>query len=265
MKKKLLFLGFALVMAFCLVCNIYLLAWGRGKDGLSAQWYFGSGVPAADLGQPGDCYLDLDANAVYQRTSDEWKRQGEFSEQGSSGETVEVTLDAGEGTLPAGSEKLSVKKGGSVELPLPVRDGYLFLGWFVGDGVFAAQVNALTVFTSDVTLTAHWQKKHVITLDDTNTRVRINENVTLRGRYDGTPDTEIAVFIEKGSERLTLAEAKGKWVGNSGFTKNRDGNGSFSGFIPFLEEGEYNIILTAEEDGFVAETTLSVQVVSDEA
>lgn len=281
MRKKIFYIVPAVVLLFCLICCIYLLATGKGRngvdgtngingrdgadgergaDGVNAEWLFGSGAPLAELGKTGDCYLDLDANAVYQKTANGWEKRGDLSVSAPAEEMVEVTFNADGGTLPKEEEKQLIKRGSIARLPVPTRQGYRFLGWFYGEGVFAAQANALTAFTDDIVLTAHWIKSNSVTVKDTDLQARIKTSVTIGGNYDGSPETEITVLIAKGTERLSLADAADRgWImTHGGFALGADG--SFEGYIVFGQAGEYNVILSAQEGDFTAEAVVHVQI-----
>ena len=73
-------------------------------------------------------------------------------------ETPEVTVrfDAAGGKILNGPDEISVEEGGTISLPVPEREDYIFAGWFDGTGVNAAQVTNGTPITHSLTLTAHW-------------------------------------------------------------------------------------------------------------
>ena len=69
-----------------------------------------------------------------------------------------VTFDANGGSVSPTTRRLS--SGSAVgELPVPVRTGYAFMGWFTAaeDGV---EITAATVVASSVTYYAHWEVNH---------------------------------------------------------------------------------------------------------
>ena len=72
--------------------------------------------------------------------------------------SVVVTLDANDGMLAEGERVVrSVASDPVGDLPVPVRDGWTFLGWFTAvDG--GERVTAETVITADLTLYAHWAR-----------------------------------------------------------------------------------------------------------
>ena len=66
---------------------------------------------------------------------------------------ITITFDTDGGTLPEGiNEKLSAKYGSKMELPIPVRAGYGFVGWYVGEDKYTASIMP----SEDVTLKAKW-------------------------------------------------------------------------------------------------------------
>jgi len=65
-----------------------------------------------------------------------------------------VSFDAAEGTL-TGADELDTVNGKVVAPTAPTRDGYNFLGWYIGN----EKVDFATkVFTADTTVTAKWEK-----------------------------------------------------------------------------------------------------------
>ena len=64
---------------------------------------------------------------------------------------VVVSFDAGLGSCA--TDELKVPVGAAIaEYPVPVSDGYTFIGWYVGEDAVTAE----TVYTADVTLFAKW-------------------------------------------------------------------------------------------------------------
>lgn len=78
---------------------------------------------------------------------------------------ITVTFDAAEGTLPDGGTSVTVEHGHAIgTLPVPVREGYRFDGWYAEETLVTAE----TVFygaARTVTLTAHWIEQIDITFD----------------------------------------------------------------------------------------------------
>ena len=81
-------------------------------------------------------------------------------------ETHTATFDANGGTVDVSS--IEVTQGEAYgELPVPVREGHEFLGWFLGED----EVTSATVFggTGDVTLVARWEKNETVDPDQPGT------------------------------------------------------------------------------------------------
>ena len=77
---------------------------------------------------------------------------------GAKFELHKVTFDADGGTLNWGDKSTTVQTYGNVDLPTPVKEGHVFLGWYIGEGANEAQFTATTMVTSDITLKAKWAK-----------------------------------------------------------------------------------------------------------
>ena len=69
-----------------------------------------------------------------------------------------VTFDADGGDLSFWDKSTNVQTYGTVDLPTPTKEGYVFEGWFIGEGVNEAQFTATSMVTSDITLKAKWRK-----------------------------------------------------------------------------------------------------------
>ncbi len=70
-----------------------------------------------------------------------------------SNATHTITYELDGGTLPAEAPTEYIEGLGIQELPVPTKEGYDFLGWFIGDD---KQESIGADATSDITLTAHW-------------------------------------------------------------------------------------------------------------
>ncbi len=98
--------------------------------------------------------------------------QGEKGEKGDdaphANETHTVKYNVNGGELPQDvQEEITVNYGDVLDLPIPTRDNYTFLGWFTGDTVNDGQFTTVTPVTRDVTLTARWKAvaKYKVTFD----------------------------------------------------------------------------------------------------
>ncbi len=120
-----------------------------------------------------------------------------------------IMLDADGGTLDNGKESVSVTYGNKYpELPVPTREGFDFVGWFCGDSK-VKQGEALAQ-NADHTLTAHWEEKGVITLDETPQSFTYGEgNIAFAVRAAGTSEIPEAntftVEYKMGDEWTTVA------------------------------------------------------------
>lgn len=81
--------------------------------------------------------------------------------------TYTVTFDANGGELSQTS--VSVTAQSTVELPSPYREGYVFLGWYLGEGVNETKFKSTDLVTSDITLKAKWMSE-----EDVNGGVKID-------------------------------------------------------------------------------------------
>lgn len=124
--------------------------------------------------------------------------------------TCVLTLDPAGGTLLDASS-LKVEKGESVTLPVPVRDGYTFVGWYTGTSIFAEQVTDASSITEDKQLIAHWRQnapmelKYMLNPDGRSyTCIGIGtydgKNIVIPEQYNGLPVTAVGekAFMEIG-------------------------------------------------------------------
>ncbi|MCL2287738.1 MAG: InlB B-repeat-containing protein, partial [Candidatus Bathyarchaeota archaeon] len=80
----------------------------------------------------------------------------------------------------------------------PVREGYLFLGWFLGDAVFDFD----TPIVDDVTLTAHWKEKD----DKVPTVIRVTPSALvtkLNGNMNDLTVTVVELFSDGTTKTLS--------------------------------------------------------------
>lgn len=72
--------------------------------------------------------------------------------------TYQVTFVLNGGVMPEGfNTALTVSKGDSIDLPIPTKDGYVFIGWFTGTTVNDIQFNSYLPITKNTTLYAEWE------------------------------------------------------------------------------------------------------------
>ncbi len=90
-----------------------------------------------------------------------------------------VTFDADGGDLSFFEGSALVQTYGMVDLPIPTKEGYVFEGWFIGEGVNEAQFTATDLVTSDITLKAKWRKaEYTVTFLDHYDNVIARETVS---------------------------------------------------------------------------------------
>ena len=95
-----------------------------------------------------------------------------------------VTFDTAGGSI---IEALTVKDGQTVQLPAqPERDGYKFLGWYLGD----TQYDENSAVYSDIKLTAKWAAVYTVTFDS-NGGSAVNEQVVEAGKSATQPTAPV--------------------------------------------------------------------------
>ena len=97
--------------------------------------------------------------------------------------TVVFELNGGE---MSEATTVQVDKGSYLQLPVPTRTGYTFLGWFVGEGVNVGQVNDATPILKDMTLVAQWQVLYAVTFE-TGTGQKIDRMEFAIGQFYTLP------------------------------------------------------------------------------
>ena len=128
-----------------------------------------------------------------------------------------VTFNANGGI---GSTSRTVEKGVEVgDLPAPIRDGYVFAGWFTTpDG--GTQISASTIATADVTYYAHWLAKGPVSFtikDGILTAAKLN-NETEVTIPDGVMGIGERVFSQCGNLRSVTIPDSVKIIGRSAFS-----------------------------------------------
>lgn len=82
----------------------------------------------------------------------------------SSSQKHTLTFDANGGSVTIAT--LDVAEGRHAELPIPIKEGKLFRGWYTGFGGNDAHVDNLTPIYEDMTLIAEWDTYDVTFLDE---------------------------------------------------------------------------------------------------
>ncbi len=128
----------------------------------------GNGMPGSDLGHIGDFYFDLENNVIYQKESSGWSVVIDFKNQLGTTYTVEFRLNGDGGRFASSSfqGKVTIERGHTfysdkISVPLAVRDGYSFDGWYTSptpDPNVNGRFTDVTNVYSDRTLYASWIK-----------------------------------------------------------------------------------------------------------
>ena len=110
-----------------------------------ASWLFGNTAPTISVGKNGDWYLDTVTFKIYNKIDSAWSEVTTIS----FGEMVTISFDSTGGTKQT---SITAQRGLSADLPIPERNGYIFLGWYYNGYAFTDT----TPFSRDMTLVAYW-------------------------------------------------------------------------------------------------------------
>ncbi len=223
----------------------------NGKDGEDgAKWYSGSGAPKDETGKVGDFYLDYTGGGIYEKTEVGWmlRMMFEMGEESGDRELIEIVFDLGNGT----TESRKIRAGSTVQLPVPHREGLLFLGWYAGED--AEPVTEDTRFYTDTTLTARWKELPRVTIEAGGMTLPVNETYSSRVTYTGTGTPK--AYVEKGGERREITVTGSSW--GFGECLKRDGEDFYTLYFQFQEAGEYLIVVEGTEEA--AKDSVSVTV-----
>lgn len=111
-----------------------------------------------------------------------------FSACGLFAEKYTVTLDATGGRLD-GDSSYEVKELSMLDLPSPKRDGYIFIGWYAGEGPTESKFTSTTQITSNLTLKAKWINEE----DITNNGVKIDVHTVTYNANGGNLKGETSI------------------------------------------------------------------------
>ena len=145
-------------------------------------------------------------------------------------EKCTITFDANGGQVD--QDTLTVTKGGTVNLPIPARNGYQFAGWYTENDEL---VNNQTVFDEEKTLVAHW-----------NTYVA-TQNVTILGGKSETitittPRETISRTLDAtGSLSTSINIAMEESITLTGDTSGYTNNMTYAGESTLLARPEHFI------------------------
>lgn len=145
----------------------------------------------------------------------------------SCSESYKVSFDSLGGTL---IDPLVVSEGNSASLPIPVRKGYIFVGWFTGEGPNDTQYSDYSTITQDVTLYARWRVNPFEYIKQNNEIIitgydGISDSVVIPGEIDGLSVTAIGdnAISNKGLTDVTIPEGI-KIIGDYAFSDNQISN-----------------------------------------
>ncbi len=234
----------------------------NGEDG--AAWLVGEGAPTASMGVDGDFYLDKTDAVIYQKIAGVWEYvltiRGESG--GEEGETptvekVTVTYSSGTDITYASVE---VTKGEYLdELPTPTREGYVFLGWYLGEGVNAGQVTNVTPILRDMDLVARWaqegtgenggeneggENETTPTLNISDYyQAQVNSAIEIKGNYTGeVTSVRKTLMIANSGEMLSFDYAIQSGILTEDSYLNVE-NGDIFGALVFTQSGNYTLQL----------------------
>ncbi len=148
----------------CWLWDYFLL-----RDG---YWFYTWQCGGEEMGYVSDISSDMDFYPVFVRVYDVTcdANGGFFWNE----DTGEADLSQATVQIPEGIFRVNMGE----QLPLPEREGYSFIGW-----TFNGKLVSRIDLTSDVTLTALWEKAHTVTYDANGGGWRYNEDT---GEYDDT-------------------------------------------------------------------------------
>ena len=259
MKKALFLLQIILMVVACLLFSC-CAATPASMSERGSAWLSGSGIPTVDAGETGDYYLDFETGSVYEKTAQGWTVRGNLTQATEERKTITITFDASGGELPKGYlRENTLNKGDCFALPVPTREGYLFLGWFYGEGANGGQASDLTVFARDVLLTAKWRKLHVLTLKgaETNRLGGEGEAYQFSGEYDGTDAATFTFYLEKDGVRKRAVLGECEWIAQNPKWNFTQSNHTFRGSFILTETGDYRLILVVEEGDETLEASVA--------
>jgi uncharacterized repeat protein (TIGR02543 family) len=105
-----------------------------------------------------------------------------------------ITFDSAGGNAVA---PIEVEKEKTPSLPIPAKEGYIFDGWFTGDGPNDIQLNDFTPIYRDIKVTARWEKityQISFRIDETqvfNSSIQFGDVI----EYPSSPQKAMNVFV----------------------------------------------------------------------
>ena len=160
----------------------------QGEQGIQGQPGTNGHTPVVTIGSNGNWYVDgVDTGISAKGDKGDKGDDGEDAPHAGEKHTVTYHLKGGE--MPTGYENsVEVNWGDTLDLPIPTKDGYDFLGWFTGDTVNDKQFYSTDAVFRDLDLTAKWTE-HIFTLTldvnggeysgDTTMQIKYTDTFTL--------------------------------------------------------------------------------------
>ena len=134
-------------------------------------WYNGGMRPSQNIGKNGDYYFDTQHKEIYVKENGDWTlivdfnvSQQVFTIKFNLNDTTEEPASMPSGSLISYNMKREsfFSDNGYGEIPIPVRPGYTFVGWYRTKNItpINAPFTDLTPINSDLVLYAIWQKNN---------------------------------------------------------------------------------------------------------
>jgi hypothetical protein len=156
-------------------------------------------------------------------------------------QTVDVVFEPNGGTMPEGfALTIQVPKGDAIDLPIPVKDGYVFLGWITGEGIHDIRYNNYTPFVRDTTLFALWKQDNEALLAFLAAPLSMNYTGRKTLLVQATIDGNIVTFDQSGEMKIVQKDG---WTYRTYLDQERD-----------LIDGAW--VVRHREEGFVQIQTL---------
>ncbi len=132
-----------------------------------ATWLKGQGAPDNSLGKNGDFYFDTYGLKIYSKSNGRWSLVQAFSDYYELEHEITFDLNVRDGSARFTESNLpdsyyidrgSYFAASGYSIPIPIRDGYEFAGWFTArnPGPTNGAFTDLTPVFSDLTLYAKW-------------------------------------------------------------------------------------------------------------
>ena len=133
------------------------------------KWFSEVSLPSNEEGINGDMWYDLAHNTIYVKQSNRWVEVINLNQSKENTYTIRFDLNDNNehpASMPVGSlisyeiEEGKYFKSSGYEIPLPIREGYIFKGWYSvkNPSVINGAFNDLTSVYSDLTLYALWEE-----------------------------------------------------------------------------------------------------------